>query len=97
MEFIRQEQLPKGALPVYRAERTAKHHRRLVRKEAAAKNRPADIVIIVSEKVVEAGLELHGFSVFDEGLEDPHRGEASIQEGIPDRMSPVQRAGLLWR
>ncbi|MFH8977944.1 DUF4158 domain-containing protein [Streptomyces sp. NPDC017890] len=33
-----------------------------IRKEAAAKNRPADLINIALEKVVEAGLELPGFS-----------------------------------
>jgi hypothetical protein len=36
-----------------------------IRKEAAAKNRPADLINIALEKVVEAGLELPGFSTFD--------------------------------
>ncbi|GAA2681018.1 hypothetical protein GCM10010412_065610 [Nonomuraea recticatena] len=87
VDFVRRAvELPEGTLPVYRAERTAKHHRGLVRKqagvtydqakarqiveqsirkEAAAKNRPADLINIALEKVVEAGLELPGFSTFD--------------------------------
>lgn len=36
-----------------------------IRKQAAAKNRPADLINIALEKVVEAGLELPGFSTFD--------------------------------
>jgi hypothetical protein len=117
VEFVRRQvELPEGTLPVYRAERTAKHHRGLVRKkvgvkydqgearriversirkEAAAKNRPADLINIALEKVVEAGLELPGFSTFDK-MASKIRTEvnASIREGIHDRMSPVQRAGL---
>ncbi|WP_331743556.1 DUF4158 domain-containing protein (plasmid) [Streptomyces sp. NBC_00873] len=87
VEFVRRQvELPEGTLPLHRAERTAKHHRGLVRtkvgvkydqgaarriversirKEAAAKNRPADLINIALEKVVEAGLELPGFSTFD--------------------------------
>ncbi|MFD4764374.1 Tn3 family transposase [Streptomyces sp. NPDC058439] len=118
VEFVRRQvELPEGTLPVYRAERTAKHHRGLVRKrvgvkydqgearriversirkEAAAKNRPADLINIALEKVVEAGLELPGFSTFDK-MASKIRTEvnASIREGIHDRMSPVQQAGLL--
>ncbi|MEV0781360.1 hypothetical protein [Streptomyces sp. NPDC050428] len=79
-------ELPEGALPVYRAESTAKHHpglvrkrgrraydqaearriaERPIRKKAAAKNRPADLINIALEKVVKAGLERPGFSTFD--------------------------------
>ncbi len=118
VEFVRRHvELPEGTLPVYRAERTAKHHRGLVRKrvgvkydqaearriaersireEAAAKNRPADLINIALEKVVEAGLELPGFSTFDK-MASKIRTEvnASICAGIHDRMSAVQRAGLL--
>lgn len=118
VEFVRRQvELPKGTLPLYRAERTAKHHRGLVRKKvgvkydqgearriaegsirkgAEAKNRPADLINIALEKVVEAGLELPGFSTFDK-MASKIRTEvnASIREGIHDRMSPVQRAGLL--
>ncbi|MFB7078337.1 DUF4158 domain-containing protein [Streptomyces sp. NPDC056308] len=36
-----------------------------IRKEAAAKNRPADLIKIGLEKVVAAGLELPAFSTFD--------------------------------
>jgi hypothetical protein len=75
VNFVRRAvELPEGTLPVYRAERTAKHHRGLVRKrvgvtydqakargiveqsirkEAEAKNRPADLINIALEKVVE--------------------------------------------
>ncbi|MGW5021934.1 DUF4158 domain-containing protein [Streptomyces cacaoi] len=118
VEFVpRQVELPEGTLPLYRAERTAKHHRGLVRKkvgvkydqgearriversirkEAEAKNRPADLINIALEKVVEAGLELPGFSTFDK-MASKIRTEVnvSIREGIHDRMSPVQRARLL--
>ncbi|WP_424922611.1 DUF4158 domain-containing protein [Streptomyces sp. wa53] len=113
VEFVRRQvELPEGMLPLYRAERTAKHHRGLVRKkagvkydqgearriversirrEAAAKNRPADLINIALEKIVEAGLELPGFSTFDK-MASKIRTEvnASIRESIHDRMSPVQ-------
>lgn len=112
VEFVRRAvELPEGMLPVYRAERTAKHHRGLVRKrvgvvydqaearriaeqsirrEAAAKNRPADLINIALEKVVEAGLELPGFSTFDK-MASKIRTEvnASICLGIHDSMSPL--------
>ncbi|MEU7378799.1 DUF4158 domain-containing protein [Streptomyces sp. NPDC042207] len=111
VEFVRRQvELPEGTLPVYRAERTAKHHRGLVRKrvgvaydqaearriaeqairkEAAAKNRPADLINIALEKVVEAGLELPGFSTFDKMcLEDPHRGERLDLRGHPRPHEP---------
>ncbi|MEU1216379.1 Tn3 family transposase [Streptomyces sp. NPDC005790] len=118
VDFVRRAvELPEGTLPVYRAERTAKHHRGLVRKqvgvtydqakargiaeqsirkEAAAKNRPADLINIALERVVEAGLELPGFSTFDK-MASKIRTEvnASIRAGIHDRMSPAQRAGVL--
>ncbi|WP_176482526.1 Tn3 family transposase [Streptomyces albidoflavus] len=118
VDFVRRAvDLPEGTLPVYRAERTAKHHRSLVRKqagvtydqakarqiveqsirkEAAAKNRPADLINIALEKVVEAGLELPGFSTFDK-MASKIRTElnASIRTGIHDRMSTAQRAGLM--
>ncbi|MCX5158037.1 Tn3 family transposase [Streptomyces sp. NBC_00264] len=118
VEFVRRQvELSEGTLPLYRAERTAKHHRGLVRKkvgvkydqgearriaersirkEAAAKNRPADLINIALEKVVEAGLELPGFSTFDKmASEIRTEVNVSIREGIHDRMTPVQRAGLL--
>ncbi|GLW19943.1 hypothetical protein Stsp01_66860 [Streptomyces sp. NBRC 13847] len=67
-----------------------------IRKEAAAKNRPADLINIALEKVVEAGLELPGFSTFDKMTSKIRREvNASICTGIHDRMSPAQRAGLL--
>ncbi|MFJ6574243.1 Tn3 family transposase [Streptomyces sp. NPDC091292] len=118
VDFVRRAvELPESTLPVYRAERTAKHHRGLVRKrvgvtydqararaiveqsirkEAAAKNRPADLINIALEKVVEAGLELPGFSTFDK-MASKIRTEvnASICTGIHDRMSPAQRARLM--
>ncbi|MFF3543292.1 DUF4158 domain-containing protein [Streptomyces platensis] len=118
VDFVRRAvELPEGTLPAYRAERTAKHHRGLVRKragvtydqakargiveqsirrEAAAKNRPADLIDIALEKVVEAGLELPGFSTFDK-MASKVRTEvnASICTGIHDRMSAAQRAGLM--
>ncbi|MFE2558657.1 DUF4158 domain-containing protein [Streptomyces sp. NPDC059352] len=118
VDFVRRAvELPEVTLPVYRAERTAKHHRGLVRKqagmtydqakarqiveqsirkEAAAKNRLADLINIALEKVVEAGLELPGFSTFDK-LASKIRTEvnASICTGIHHRMSAAQRAGLM--
>ncbi|TWF92197.1 uncharacterized protein DUF4158 [Streptomyces brevispora] len=118
VEFVRRQvELPEGMLPVYRAERTVKHHRGLVRKrvgvaydqaearriaeqairkEAVAKNRPADLINIALEKVVEAGLELPGFSTFDK-MASKIRAEvnASICAGIHDRMSPLQHTELL--
>ncbi len=67
-----------------------------IRKEAEAKNRPADLINIALEKVVEAGLELPGFSTFDK-MASKIRTEvnASIRAGIHDRMSAAQRAGLM--
>jgi len=118
VDFVRRAvELAEGTLPVYRAERTAKHHRGLVRKrvgvtydqakargiveqsirkEAEAKNRPADLINIALEKVVEAGLELPGFSTFDK-MASKIRTEvnASIRAGIHDRMSAAQRAGFM--
>lgn len=118
VDFVRRAwELPEGTLPVYRVERTAKHHRGLVRKqagatydqakarqiveqsirkEAAAKNRPADLINIALEKVVEAGLELPGFSTFDK-VASKIRTEvnASIRTDIHDRLSAAQRAGLM--
>lgn len=100
---------------MYRAERTAKPHRGLVRKrvgvtsdqarargiveqsigkEAEAKNRPADLIDIALEKVMEAGLELPGFSTFDK-MASKIRTEVnvSIRAGIHDRMSAPQAGG----
>ncbi|MFB7211906.1 DUF4158 domain-containing protein [Streptomyces sp. NPDC056255] len=118
VEFVRRAaELPEGTLPVYPAERTAKHHRGLVRKrvgvaydqaearriakqpirkEAVAKNRPADLIHIALEKVVEVGLELPGFSTFDK-LASKIRTEvnAAICLGIHDSMSPLRRSELL--
>ncbi|MCW2882430.1 MAG: hypothetical protein JWQ95_6530 [Sphaerisporangium sp.] len=36
-----------------------------MRSEAVSKNRPADLINIALEKVVEAGLELPGFTTLD--------------------------------
>ncbi|MFG2586206.1 DUF4158 domain-containing protein [Streptomyces malaysiensis] len=82
VEFVRRQvELPEGTLPLYRAERTAKHHRGLVRKkfgvkydqgearriversirkEATAKNRPADLINIALEKVENPGWNCPG-------------------------------------
>ncbi|MFJ9434537.1 Tn3 family transposase [Streptomyces sp. NPDC101490] len=102
---------------MYRAAKTMKNHRGLVRqrvgvaydqgrarriaeesirKEAASKNRPADLINIALEKVVEAGLELPAFSTFD-AMASTVRKEvnASICAGIHERMSAPERAGVL--
>ncbi|WP_330315077.1 DUF4158 domain-containing protein [Streptomyces sp. NBC_00523] len=67
-----------------------------IRKEAAAKNRPADLINIALEKVVGAGLELPAFSTLD-AMASTVRKEvnSSICTGIHDRMSAVERARLL--
>ncbi|MFK4149588.1 Tn3 family transposase [Streptomyces sp. NPDC004065] len=67
-----------------------------IRSEAAAKNRPADLINIALEKVVGAGLELPAFSTLD-AMASTVRKEvnASICAGIHDRMSAVERAGLM--
>lgn len=117
-EFVRRAvELPEGTLPVYRAAKTMKNHRGLVRQrvgvaydqvrarriaeesirtEAASKSRPADLINIALEKVVEAGLELPAFSTFD-AMASTLRKEvnAEICGGIHDRMSAFERAGLL--
>ncbi|MFE4424718.1 DUF4158 domain-containing protein [Streptomyces sp. NPDC056817] len=118
VDFVRRAvELREGTLPLYRAVKTAKNHRGLVRQrvgvvydqgearriaeasirqEAAAKNRPADLINIALEKVVGAGLELPAFSTLD-AMASAVRKEvnASICTGIHDRMSAVERAGLL--
>ncbi|WP_331754319.1 Tn3 family transposase (plasmid) [Streptomyces sp. NBC_00012] len=67
-----------------------------IRKEAAAKNRPADLINIALEKVVEAGLELLAFSTFD-AMASKVRREVNTAtcDGIHGRISPAERAGLL--
>ncbi|MDO0930412.1 hypothetical protein QQY66_01370 [Streptomyces sp. DG2A-72] len=67
-----------------------------VRGGAAAKNRPADLINVALEKVVEAGLELPAFSTFDT-MAAKIRTEVntSVCAGIHDRMSAAERAGLL--
>lgn len=67
-----------------------------IRKEAASKNRPADLINIALEKVVAAGLELPAFSTFDT-MTSTIRTEvnASICCGIHDRMSLAEQAGML--
>ncbi|TGN74290.1 DUF4158 domain-containing protein [Streptomyces griseoluteus] len=57
-----------------------------IRKEAAAKNRPADLINIALEKVVGAGLELSAFSTLD-AMTSTVRKEvnASICTGMHDR------------
>ncbi|MFD9099213.1 DUF4158 domain-containing protein [Streptomyces collinus] len=67
-----------------------------IRKEAAEKNRPADLINIALEKVVAAGLELPAFSTVDAMASTVGKGvDASICTGIHDRMGAVERAGLL--
>ncbi|MER7236267.1 DUF4158 domain-containing protein [Streptomyces olivaceus] len=66
-----------------------------IRKEAAAKNRPADLINIALEKVVEAGLELPAFSTFDAMASKIRREvNTAICDGVHDRISPAERAGL---
>ncbi|MCX4481936.1 DUF4158 domain-containing protein [Streptomyces cellulosae] len=67
-----------------------------IRKEARAKNRPADLINIALEKVVGAGLELPAFSTLD-AMASTCRKEVNSSNcmGIPDRVSAVERAGLL--
>lgn len=54
----------------------------VIRSEAVSKNRPADLINIAWEKVVEAGLELPGFTTLD-GLAAKVRTEvnAAIRRG----------------
>ncbi|MEV5085815.1 hypothetical protein AB0K74_46395 [Streptomyces sp. NPDC056159] len=68
-----------------------------IREEAAAKNWPASLINIALEKVVEAGLELPGFSTFDKMASKIRTGvNAWICAGIHARTSAAQRSGLLW-
>ncbi|GAV41726.1 Tn3 family transposase [Streptomyces acidiscabies] len=64
--------------------------------EAASKNRPADLINVALEKVVEAGLELPAFSTLD-AMASTLRKEvnSSICAGIHDRMSGEDRARRL--
>ncbi|MFI1890782.1 Tn3 family transposase [Streptomyces jumonjinensis] len=117
VDFVRRQvELPEGTLAVYRAEKTAKNHRGLVRRragvrydqgearrvagasirrEAAVRNRPADLINIALEKVVEAGLELPAFSTFDAMASKIRREvNTAICDGVHGRISPVERAGL---
>ncbi|MEU6667938.1 hypothetical protein [Streptomyces sp. NPDC046727] len=65
-----------------------------IRKEAAAKNRPADLTNIALEKVVEAGLELPGFSTFDNmAPKNPYRGERLDLYGHPRPHERCSAAG----
>ncbi|TDC23294.1 DUF4158 domain-containing protein [Streptomyces sp. 8K308] len=76
VDFVRRQvELPEGTLPVYQAE-ARRIAEQSIRKEAAAKNRPADLINIALEKMVEAGLALPVFSPFRrDGLDGPPRGE----------------------
>ncbi|WP_432047838.1 hypothetical protein [Streptomyces asiaticus] len=67
-----------------------------MRSEAVSKNRPADLINIALEKVVEAGLELPGFTTLD-ALAAKVRTElnASICMGIYDQLSEAHRERLL--
>ncbi|MFD9205776.1 hypothetical protein ACFVZM_05785 [Streptomyces sioyaensis] len=80
VDFVRRAvELPEGTLPAYRAERTAKHHRGLVRKqagatydqaksrgiveqsirkEAAAQNRPADLINGIQPEAYDPKLDV---------------------------------------
>lgn len=68
----------------------------VMRGEAVSKNRPADLINIALEKVVEAGLELPGFTTLD-ALAAKVRTElnASICMGIYDQLSEAHRERLL--
>ncbi|MFJ4741077.1 Tn3 family transposase [Streptomyces sp. NPDC088775] len=68
----------------------------VMRSEAASKNRPADLINIALEKVVEAGLELPGFTTLD-ALAAKVRTEvnASICTGVYDRLGEADRERLL--
>ncbi|MFG2115699.1 hypothetical protein ACGFRB_24235 [Streptomyces sp. NPDC048718] len=67
-----------------------------MRSEAASKNRPADLINVALEKVVEAGLELPGFTTLD-ALAAKVRTEvnASICTGVYDRLGEADRERLL--
>ncbi|MFD4653222.1 hypothetical protein [Streptomyces sp. NPDC058441] len=67
-----------------------------IRKESAAKNRPADLINIALEKVVAAGLELLAFSTFDT-MASTIRTEVntSICCGVHAWMSLTEQAGML--
>ncbi|MER6016139.1 hypothetical protein [Streptomyces bluensis] len=64
----------------------------VIRSEAVSKNRPADLINIALEKVVEAGLELPGFTTLD-ALAAKVRTEvnASICAGICEQLSEAHR------
>lgn len=64
--------------------------------EAASKNRPADLINVALEKVVEAGLEVSAFSTLD-AMASKVRVEvnASICAGIHNRMTVEDQARLL--
>ncbi|MDX3230442.1 DUF4158 domain-containing protein [Streptomyces sp. ME19-01-6] len=49
----------------YKQSKTRRIAEEAIRKEAASKNRPADLINIALEKVLAAGLELPAFSTFD--------------------------------
>ncbi|TDU73477.1 DUF4158 domain-containing protein [Streptomyces sp. KS 21] len=68
----------------------------VMRSEAVSKNRPADLINIALEKVVEAGLELPGFTTLD-ALAAKVRTEvnAAICMGIYDQLSEAHRERLL--
>ncbi|MFE1790894.1 DUF4158 domain-containing protein [Streptomyces sp. NPDC059525] len=68
----------------------------VMRSEAVWKNRPADLINIALEKVVEAGLELPGFTTLD-ALAAKVRTEvnASICIGVYDQLSEAHRERLL--
>ena len=67
-----------------------------MRSEAVSKNRPADLIKIALEKVVEAGVELPGFTTLD-ALAAKARTEvnAGICMGVYDQLSEAHRERLL--
>ncbi|MFI1311090.1 DUF4158 domain-containing protein [Streptomyces albidoflavus] len=111
VDFVRRAvDLPEGTAPgavnrtavrqrtglVYDKARARKIAEAVMRSEAVSKNRPADLINIALEKVVEAGLELPGFTTLD-ALAAKVRTEvnAAICMGIYDRLSEVHRKRLL--
>jgi len=68
----------------------------VMRSKAVSKNRPADLINIALEKVVEAGLELPGFTTLD-ALAAKVRTEvnAAICMGIYDQLGEAHRERLL--
>ncbi|GAA2407717.1 hypothetical protein GCM10010420_39760 [Streptomyces glaucosporus] len=86
VEFVRRQvELPEGTLPVYRAKRTAKHHRGLVRKRVGVAYDQGE-----ARRIAEA-------SIRREAAPDPHdaaRAE-SAPRGVPAGMGHLRRVGPL--